>query len=70
MKEVNLLWAEQDSPFIGRLLYPREPCASWYHLVLVSLFSLDVACRVNLASLGKFQVLVGSLQLSTSSFLS
>ncbi|MFS7929794.1 hypothetical protein Hanom_Chr04g00336621 [Helianthus anomalus] len=56
MREVNVLWAKQDFPFISRLLRPREPCASWYLLVLVSLSSLDVACRVSLASLGMFQV--------------
>ncbi|MFS8034314.1 hypothetical protein Hanom_Chr17g01579741 [Helianthus anomalus] len=44
--------------FIYRLLCPREPCASWYLLVLVSLSSLDVACRDNLASLDKIQVCV------------
>ncbi|MFS8034333.1 hypothetical protein Hanom_Chr17g01579941 [Helianthus anomalus] len=58
MREMDLLWAEQDCPFIDRLLCSKEPCASWYFLVLVSLFSLDVACRVSLASLGKIQVCV------------
>ncbi|MFS7953538.1 hypothetical protein Hanom_Chr07g00619861 [Helianthus anomalus] len=58
MREVNLLWAEQDSLFIDRLLCLREPCANLYLLVLVSLSSLDVACRVNLATLGKIQVSV------------
>ncbi|MFS7973919.1 hypothetical protein Hanom_Chr09g00862331 [Helianthus anomalus] len=58
MREVDLLWAEQDSLFIDRLLCPREPCASLYLLLLVSLSSLDVACRVSLASLGKIQVCV------------
>ncbi|MFS7987121.1 hypothetical protein Hanom_Chr11g01018691 [Helianthus anomalus] len=60
---MNLLWVEQDSPFIGRLLYLRESCASWYLLVLVSLSSLDVVCRVSLASLGKFQVCVSRVHL-------
>ncbi|MFS8017695.1 hypothetical protein Hanom_Chr15g01383451 [Helianthus anomalus] len=55
---MDLLWVEQDSPFIGRFLCPREPCARWYLLVLVSLSSLNVAFGVSLASLGKCQVCV------------